>query len=35
MKFEIFEEKKKVPFAIQITDPTTQHQTTTDLATQH
>ena len=30
MKFEIYEEKK-VPFAIQITDPATQHQTTTDL----
>ena len=34
MKFEIYEEKK-VPFAFQITDPVTQHQTTSDLATQH
>ena len=32
MKFEIYEEKK-VPFVIQITDPDTQHQTTTNLAT--
>ena len=27
--------KKKVPSAIQITNPTTQHKTTTNPATQH